>query len=94
MNSTKARKWEMSGTKDEAYDVDVVEWDERDSDAAELSWKDIQVTLPDGKKVLLSEACGRVKGRFLAIVGPSGAGKVGSAPLPLCLGDEGLFAVG
>jgi ABC-type protease/lipase transport system fused ATPase/permease subunit len=44
--------------------------------AAELSWKDLQVTSPDGKKVLLHEACGRVKGRFLAIMGPSGAGKV------------------
>ena len=47
-----------------------------DSDAAELTWKDLKVTSPDGKTVLLYETCGRVKGRFLAIMGPSGAGKV------------------
>ncbi|ELR18512.1 uncharacterized protein ACA1_045450 [Acanthamoeba castellanii str. Neff] len=42
-----------------------------DSDAAELTWKDLKVTSPDGKTVLLYETCGRVKGRFLAIMGPS-----------------------
>jgi hypothetical protein len=78
MNSTKAlkgKKGNTSGTEDEAYDVDM-EGDDEYGDAAELSWKDLKVTSPDGKKVLLSEACGRVKGRFLAIMGPSGAGKV------------------
>jgi ABC-type transport system involved in cytochrome bd biosynthesis fused ATPase/permease subunit len=53
-----------------------------DSDAAELSWKDLKVTSPDGKTVLLYETCGRVKGRFLAIMGPSGAGKVHPPPPP------------
>ncbi len=43
---------------------------------AELSWKDLKVTTPDGKKVLLHDACGAVKGRFLAVMGPSGSGKV------------------
>ncbi len=78
MNSTKPPKGKegntSQGTESEAYDVDM-EGDEY-GDAAELSWKDLKVTSPDGKKVLLSEACGRVKGRFLAIMGPSGAGKV------------------
>ena len=53
-----------------------------DSDAAELTWKDLKVTSPDGKTVLLYETCGRVKGRFLAIMGPSGAGKVPPNPAP------------
>jgi hypothetical protein len=76
MNST--QKGRHGGTEsDEAYDVDDIEEDDNDGgDAAELSWRDLKVTSPDGKKVLLSEACGRVKGRFLAIMGPSGAGKV------------------
>ncbi len=34
------------------------------------------MTTPDGKKVLLHDACGAVKGRFLAVMGPSGSGKV------------------
>jgi ABC-type uncharacterized transport system fused permease/ATPase subunit len=79
MNSTKNKgknKGNTSGTDDEAYDVDGLDEDDDYGDAAELSWKDLKVTSPDGKKVLLSEACGRVKGRFLAIMGPSGAGKV------------------
>jgi ABC-type uncharacterized transport system fused permease/ATPase subunit len=91
MNSTKAlkgKKGNTSGTEDEAYDVDM-EGDDEYGDAAELSWKDLKVTSPDGKKVLLSEACGRVKGRFLAIMGPSGAGKVPNLTI-FCLHFQGL----
>jgi hypothetical protein len=53
-----------------------------EGEAAELSWYNLKVTSPDGKKVLLSDACGRAKGRFLAIMGPSGAGKVDNATPP------------
>ncbi len=49
---------------------------ECDNFGAELSWKELKVTTPDGKKVLLHDACGAVKGRFLAVMGPSGSGKV------------------
>lgn len=62
---------------DDDYDD---EDDDDDGDAAELSWRKLEVLSPNGKKVLLHEACGRVKGRFLAIMGPSGAGKVRCFP--------------
>jgi ATP-binding cassette subfamily G (WHITE) protein 2 len=87
MNSTKNKgknKGNTSGTDDEAYDVDGLDEDDDYGDAAELSWKDLKVTSPDGKKVLLSEACGRVKGRFLAIMGPSGAGKTSLMNMLAC----------
>jgi hypothetical protein len=92
INSTK--KGLHGGTEsDEAYDVDDMEEDEDDDggDAAELSWRDLKVTSPDGKKVLLSEACGRVKGRFLAIMGPSGAGKVIATSHLAALYSRNLF---
>ncbi|KAL6046864.1 ABC2 type transporter superfamily protein [Balamuthia mandrillaris] len=47
----------------------------QNDNATELSWMSAYVVSPDGKKTLLRDACGRVKGRFLAIMGPSGAGK-------------------
>ena len=43
--------------------------------AAELSWETLKVFSPKGKMLVHAER-GSVKGRFVAIMGPSGAGKV------------------
>jgi hypothetical protein len=43
-------------------------------EALELRWSDI--TIKHGKKKLLYGVSGKVKGRFLAIMGSSGSGKV------------------
>lgn len=39
-----------------------------DEEALWLAWKNVTVTSKNGKKVLLSDICGDVKGRFLAIM--------------------------
>ncbi|KAJ3083977.1 hypothetical protein HK102_000810 [Quaeritorhiza haematococci] len=49
------------------------EFEKINMEAIELAWKDIAVFA--GDNTLLSEASGKVQGRFLAIMGPSGSGK-------------------
>ena len=49
------------------------------SDALEVEWN--KVSLSHGKKQLLFGVSGKVKGKFLAIMGGSGSGKVHSPPL-------------
>ena len=44
-------------------------------DAQSLAWKDLTVTSTDGKKVILHNLSGEVRGEFMAIMGPSGSGK-------------------
>jgi ABC-type Mn2+/Zn2+ transport system ATPase subunit len=51
------------------------EFKKRNDRAVALVWEDISVTTADGEKVLLKNASGMVKSRFLAIMGPSGSGK-------------------
>eukprot|EP01088_Endostelium_zonatum_P004076 TRINITY_DN1528_c0_g1_i2.p1 TRINITY_DN1528_c0_g1~~TRINITY_DN1528_c0_g1_i2.p1 ORF type:complete len:666 (-),score=138.17 TRINITY_DN1528_c0_g1_i2:22-2019(-) len=74
------RDIEKGIASDEEVEEEVEEENEDSDDeerygGAELSWKDIRVFSGDGKKVLLHKAVGRVRGRLLAIMGPSGAGK-------------------
>ena len=52
-----------------------VEFKKRNDKAVNLVWQDISVTTADGTKLLLQNASGSVKSRFLAIMGPSGSGK-------------------
>lgn len=47
----------------------------RPSTAVELSWKNMKVKSKAGDVTLLSDLCGSVVGRFLAVMGPSGSGK-------------------
>lgn len=51
------------------------EFKRRNDRAVALLWEDISVTTADGAKVLLKNASGMIKSRFLAIMGPSGSGK-------------------
>jgi ABC-type multidrug transport system fused ATPase/permease subunit len=50
------------------------------SEALELEWN--KVSLTHGNKQLLFGVSGKVKGKFLAIIGGSGSGKV--YPCPIC----------
>ncbi|KAI9091503.1 P-loop containing nucleoside triphosphate hydrolase protein [Phlyctochytrium arcticum] len=50
-------------------------FEDANTKAIELCWKDLQVTSIDGAKTLLHGASGSVQSRFLAIMGPSGSGK-------------------
>lgn len=51
------------------------EFKRRNDRAVALLWEDISVTTADGAKVLLKNASGMIRSRFLAIMGPSGSGK-------------------
>jgi hypothetical protein len=44
----------------------------RNAKAIELAWSNITITTLDGSKTLLQGATGKIKSRFLAIMGPSG----------------------
>ena len=52
----------------------VYENDNSNGDALWLAWKNLTVSTIDGKKIILQDICGGVKGQFMAIMGPSGSG--------------------